>query len=61
MGINRFGATAESMSRIMLKNLGLDPYKDMTFVQVGGGSGSHLGIDEQQMLCKHRCSHHRSR
>src|SRR4051794_36127733 len=39
MGINRFGATAEAMSRIMLKNLGLDPHKDMSFIQVGGGQG----------------------
>ena len=44
MGINRFGATAESMSRIMLKNLGLDPHKDMTFVQVGGGSERALSL-----------------
>jgi NitT/TauT family transport system substrate-binding protein len=44
MGINRFGATAESMSRIMLKNLGLDPYKDMTFVQVGGGPDRTLAL-----------------
>ena len=44
MGINRFGATAESMSRIMLKNLGLDPYKDMTFVQVGGGPERALAL-----------------
>jgi ABC-type nitrate/sulfonate/bicarbonate transport system substrate-binding protein len=44
IGINRFGATAESMSRIMLKNLGLDPYKDMTFVQVGGGSERALAL-----------------
>src|SRR5215467_3762973 len=44
MGINRFGATAESMSRIMLKNLRLDPYKDMTFVQVGSGSDRALAL-----------------
>jgi NitT/TauT family transport system substrate-binding protein len=44
MGINRFGATAESMSRIMLKNMGLDPYKDMTFVQIGGGPERTLAL-----------------
>ena len=44
MGINRFGATAESMSRIMLKNLGLDPYKDMSFIQVGGGPDRTLAL-----------------
>src|SRR5574342_1081446 len=44
MGINRFGATAELMSRIMLKNMGLDPYKDMTFVQVGGGPERTLAL-----------------
>jgi len=44
MGINRFGATAESMSRIMLKNLGLDPHKDMSFVQVGGGPERTLAL-----------------
>jgi len=44
MGINRFGATAESMSRIMLKNLGLDPHKDMSFVQVGGGQERALAL-----------------
>jgi ABC-type nitrate/sulfonate/bicarbonate transport system substrate-binding protein len=44
MGINRFGATAESMSRIMLKNLGLDPHKDMSFIQVGGGPERTLAL-----------------
>ncbi len=44
MGINRFGATAEAMSRIMLKKLGLDPHKDMTFVQVGGGPDRTLAL-----------------
>ena len=44
MGINRFGATAEAMSRTMLKKLGLDPYKDMTFVQVGGGPDRTLAL-----------------
>jgi ABC-type nitrate/sulfonate/bicarbonate transport system substrate-binding protein len=44
MGINRFGATAEAMSRIMLKNLGLDPHKDMSFIQVGGGQERALAL-----------------
>ena len=41
--INRFGATAEAMSRIMKKNWA-DPYKDMTFVQVGGGPDRALAL-----------------
>jgi NitT/TauT family transport system substrate-binding protein len=44
IGINRFGATAEAMSRIMLKNFGLDPHKDMSFIQVGGGQERALAL-----------------
>lgn len=44
MGINRFGSSADAMSRAMLRKLGLDPYKDMSFVQVGGGSERALAL-----------------
>ena len=50
MGINRFGATAEAMSRIMLKKLGLDPYKDMSFIQVGGGTDRASGARRRNRI-----------
>ena len=37
IAISRFGGTAENMSRVMMSKLGLDPDKDITFIQVGGG------------------------
>jgi len=44
MGINSFGSSADAMSRAILKKLGLDPYKDMSFVQVGSGSERTLAL-----------------
>lgn len=44
VGISQFGATSEFNSRRVLTSLGLDPDKDVTWVQIGGDSSRFAAL-----------------
>ena len=49
IGISRLGSSSDVIARVFLKNLGLEPDRDVTILQVGG-SGERVAAS----LCEHR-------